>query len=93
MPKDDPPRNLNPAPLMAYLFGQTWAQAEFLDPAQRHAWRRWKFAWLTPKKPGQYTLLARAKDANGNVQPDEHDQNYGTYVINHPLPIEVFVKD
>jgi hypothetical protein len=41
--------------------------------------------------PGQYTLLARAKDANGNVQPDEHDQYYGTYVINHPLPIEVFV--
>ncbi len=70
--------------------GQTWAQAEFLDSAQRHAWRRWKFAWLTPKKPGQYTLLARAKDANG-VQPDKHDQNYGSYVINHPLPIEVFV--
>src|SRR6266550_617480 len=70
--------------------GQTWAQAEFLDPAQRHAWRRWKLDWLTPKKPGQYTLLARAKDANGNVQ---HDQNYGSYVINHSLPIEVFVDD
>src|SRR6266480_4694689 len=73
--------------------GQTWAQAEFLDPAQRHAWRRWKLDWLTPKKPGQYTLLARAKDANGNVQPDQHDQNYGSYVINHSLPIEVFVDD
>src|SRR6202795_473983 len=33
--------------------GQTWAEAEFLDPAQLHAWRRWKFDWLTPKKPGQ----------------------------------------
>ena len=73
--------------------GQTWAEAEFLDPAQRHAWRRWKFDWLTPKKPGQYTLLARARDANGGVQPDKHDQNYGSYVINHPLPIEVFVDD
>jgi DMSO/TMAO reductase YedYZ molybdopterin-dependent catalytic subunit len=73
--------------------GQTWAKAEFLDPAQRHAWRRWKFDWLTPRKPGQYTLLARAKDANGSVQPDKHDQNYGSYVINHPLPIEVFVDD
>ena len=71
--------------------GQTWAEAEFLDPVQRHAWRRWKFDWLTPKKPGQYTLLARAKDAKGGVQPDKHDQNYDTYVINHPLPIEVFV--
>jgi len=70
--------------------GQTWAEAEFLDPVQRHTWRRWKFDWLTPSKPGQYTLLARAKDAKG-VQPDRHDPNYGTYVINHPLPIEVFV--
>jgi DMSO/TMAO reductase YedYZ molybdopterin-dependent catalytic subunit len=73
--------------------GQTWAAAEFLDPVRRHAWRRWKFDWLTPKKPGQYTLLARAKDASGVRQPDEHDQNYGVYVINHSLPIEVFVHD
>src|SRR5258705_807214 len=73
--------------------GRSWAKAEFLDPARRHAWRRWKFDWLTPKKPGQYTLLSRAKDASGALQPDAHDRNYGTYVINHPLPIEVFVSD
>ena len=71
--------------------GQTWAEAQFIDPAQRYTWRRWKFHWLTPKKAGQYTLLARAKDAEGGMQPDQHDQNYGPYVINHPLPIEVFV--
>jgi DMSO/TMAO reductase YedYZ molybdopterin-dependent catalytic subunit len=73
--------------------GQTWAEAEFLDPVQRHSWRRWKFDWRTPKKPGRYTLSARAKDANGSVQPDKHDPHHGTYVINHPLPIEVFVAD
>jgi DMSO/TMAO reductase YedYZ molybdopterin-dependent catalytic subunit len=73
--------------------GQTWADAEFLDPLRRHAWRRWKFAWLTPKKPGRYTLLSRARGADGSVQPDKHDPNYGSYVINHPLPIEVFVDD
>ena len=71
--------------------GRTWAEAEFLDPVRRHAWRRWKFDWLTPTEPGQYTLLARAKDASGLIQPDKHDKNFGTYVINHPLPIEVFV--
>jgi hypothetical protein len=71
--------------------GQTWAQAEFVDPVQRYAWRRWQFNWVTPKKPGQYTLLSRAKDANGDVQPDKHDENYATYVINHLLPIEVIV--
>ena len=73
--------------------GQTWAEAEFLDPVQRYAWRRWKFDWLTPKEPGRYTLLARAKGADGSVQPDQHDQNYGSYVIHYPLPIEVFVDD
>jgi len=73
--------------------GRTWAAAEFLDPVQRHAWRRWKFDWRVPNQPGQYTLLARATDARGDTQPDEHDQRYGTYVINHPLPIEVFVAD
>jgi DMSO/TMAO reductase YedYZ molybdopterin-dependent catalytic subunit len=52
---------------------------------------RWKFNWLTPKKPGRYTLLAHARDAKGGAQPDKHDQNYDTYVIDHPLPIEVFV--
>src|SRR5713101_1541166 len=57
--------------------GESWGRAEFLDPARRHAWRRWKFDWVTPKKLGRYTLLARAKDAGGGVQPDNHDPNYG----------------
>jgi hypothetical protein len=26
-------------------------------------------------------------------QPDEHDWNYGSYVISHLLPIEVMVED
>jgi DMSO/TMAO reductase YedYZ molybdopterin-dependent catalytic subunit len=32
--------------------GQTWAEAQFLDPVQRHTWRRWKLEWLTPRMPG-----------------------------------------
>jgi DMSO/TMAO reductase YedYZ molybdopterin-dependent catalytic subunit len=72
--------------------GQTWAEAELLDPAERYAWRRWEFDWITPKEPGQYTLLSRAKAANGEIQPEKHDENYASYVINHLLPIEVFVR-
>jgi DMSO/TMAO reductase YedYZ molybdopterin-dependent catalytic subunit len=73
--------------------GHTWAEAHFVDPVQRYAWRRWTYGWLTPQNPGRYVVLARATDANGNVQPDTHDPNYGSYVINHPLPIDVFVDD
>jgi len=46
----------------------------------------------TPKKPELYTLLARARGADGSVQPGKHDQNYGSYLINYPLQIEVFVE-
>jgi DMSO/TMAO reductase YedYZ molybdopterin-dependent catalytic subunit len=73
--------------------GQTWAGAEFLDPPQRYAWRRWQLDWRTPETPGRYTLLSRAKDANGRVQPERHDPSYGSYVINHPLPIDVFIAE
>jgi DMSO/TMAO reductase YedYZ molybdopterin-dependent catalytic subunit len=72
--------------------GQTWAEGEFVDPVHRYAWRRWKFEWLTPETPGRYTLQSRAKGADGSVQPDKHDPNFGSYVINYPLPIEVFVE-
>jgi DMSO/TMAO reductase YedYZ molybdopterin-dependent catalytic subunit len=71
--------------------GQSWSEGEFLDPARRHAWRRWAFEWVTPERAGPYTLMSRATAADGSVQPDKHDANYGTYVINYPLPIVVFV--
>ena len=73
--------------------GSSWVQGHFLDPINRNAWRRWKYDWITPKKPGRYTLLARAKGADQNFQPDNHDPNFGSYVIDHPLPIEVFVTE
>jgi DMSO/TMAO reductase YedYZ molybdopterin-dependent catalytic subunit len=72
--------------------GQTWAKGEFIDPIHRYAWRRWTFNWVTPNEPGRYTLMSRARAANGEVQPDKHDENYGGYVINHILPIEVTVR-
>jgi DMSO/TMAO reductase YedYZ molybdopterin-dependent catalytic subunit len=72
--------------------GQSWADADFIDPARRYAWRRWTFEWISPAKPGRYTLLARSMGSDGSGQPDKHDPRYGSYVINYPLPIEVFVE-
>ena len=71
--------------------GASWVQGEFLDPINRNAWRRWKYDWITPARAGRYTLLARATGADRRAQPDRHDPNFGSYVIDHPLPIEVFV--
>jgi len=73
--------------------GHRWVEAEFMDPARRYAWRRWQVDWATPAQPGRYILMARATDAEGHVQPDRHDPSYGSYAINHSLPVEVFVED
>jgi DMSO/TMAO reductase YedYZ molybdopterin-dependent catalytic subunit len=71
--------------------GLTWSDAEFIDPSRKYAWRRWTLKWTTPSEPGRYVVMSRATDANGEAQPDRHDPRYGTYVINHSLPIEVFI--
>ncbi|HEV7878223.1 sulfite oxidase [Bradyrhizobium sp.] len=71
--------------------GASWVQGDFLDPINRNAWRRWKYDWITPAQSGRYTLLARATGADRHSQPDSHNPNFGSYVIDHPLPIEVFV--
>jgi hypothetical protein len=71
--------------------GGSWVQGDFLDPINRHAWRRWKYDWITLAQPARYTLLARAVGADRRAQPEGHNPNFGSYVIDHPLPIEVFV--
>ncbi len=71
--------------------GATWDQAQLLDGSVKNAWRLWEYVWQTPATPGKQTLLARATDSRGRVQPFEHDADYGNYVINHILPIDVEV--
>lgn len=71
--------------------GQTWQEVMFLDPALPGVWRRWQFDWQVPQVSGSRTLRSRARDAQGNVQPDQHDKRYGTYVIHHVLPVRVRV--
>src|SRR6478609_8966973 len=44
----------------------------------KNAWRLWEFEWQTPL-PGNYTLMSRATDSRGRMQPMEHDTNSGTY--------------
>jgi hypothetical protein len=55
-------------------------------------WRRWEFDWKVPTEKGTYILKSRATDARGNVQPDHHNERFGTYVIHHTFGIEVVVR-
>jgi DMSO/TMAO reductase YedYZ molybdopterin-dependent catalytic subunit len=48
--------------------GRTWRRAELDAAADKYAWRTFSFAY-TPQRPGYTTVLARATDDAGNVQP------------------------
>src|SRR5258708_18429073 len=65
--------------------GASWVQADFLDPILRHAWRRWKYDWITPRQPVRYTLLARAQGATQKAPPDRHTPKFGGHCADHPL--------
>lgn len=71
---------------------RTWSAAQLNGDAVRNAWRFWEFAWRTPATPGKCTLIARATDSAGRTQPEHRVVDYGTYVINHWLPIEVELR-
>lgn len=72
--------------------GRTWTQARLLGEARDHCWRMWEFPWRTPAQAGRVTLMARATDARGNVQPMQRDTDRRNYMINHVLPVEVDVR-
>jgi hypothetical protein len=44
-----------------------WSDARLGAEIGRYAWRAWSFDWLAT--PGTHTLVSRAIDANGRVQP------------------------
>ena len=71
--------------------GRSWGEATLNGEATENAWRLWEFGWQT-LSPGGYTLMARATDSRGRMQPMERDANGGTYMIRHCLPIEVEVR-
>jgi len=54
--------------------GNTWDSAAFIGPDEPHAWRQWQFVWDV-EEAGEYTIMARATDAEGNRQPETADWN------------------
>jgi DMSO/TMAO reductase YedYZ molybdopterin-dependent catalytic subunit len=53
-----------------------------------YAWQRWSLSW-TPRRGGQYTLMARATDERGNQQPMKPVWNFYGYGCNHATAITV----
>ncbi len=72
--------------------GRSWNSARLLGSPVRHAWRLWEYNWNVPAQPGRITLMSRATDAKGHVQPMEREPDLEAYMIHHVLPVEVDVR-
>ena len=70
--------------------GKSWAAAQLDARHDPYAWRLWSYSW-TPKTRGAATLVARATDSRGVVQPKDAVWNPSGYLHNgwHAVTIEV----
>ncbi len=54
--------------------GKTWNDAAIYYAGGDLAWSLWKTDWM-PEQPGDYTLVVRATDGEGDVQEWEEDRS------------------
>jgi len=54
--------------------GKTWNDAAIYYTGGNLAWSLWKTDWM-PEQPGDYTLVVRATDGEGDVQEWEEDRS------------------
>ncbi|PZR72334.1 MAG: sulfite oxidase [Chthoniobacterales bacterium] len=71
--------------------GSSWHPAKLSGESAKNAWRLWEYEWRTPEKADRQTIMARATDSRGRVQPFNRNADRGTYMINHVLPVAVEV--
>ncbi|MBY0029890.1 sulfite oxidase [Priestia aryabhattai] len=65
--------------------GATWNACQFTSSTENHAWTHWAYIWEI-KEPGEYTILIKATDSEGNVQPEKpmwNRKGYGYNAIEH----------
>jgi len=61
--------------------GSRWRDAELSSPKLPFAWRLWRLEWR-PAAPGYHTILSRATDSAGRVQPFVAAWNPSGYLWN-----------
>jgi DMSO/TMAO reductase YedYZ molybdopterin-dependent catalytic subunit len=72
--------------------GKTWNPATFIGPNEPYAWRQWQFLWSVKEK-GEYTIMSRATDTQGNQQPMNANWNvlgYGNNGVHeHAVTVQI----
>jgi DMSO/TMAO reductase YedYZ molybdopterin-dependent catalytic subunit len=72
-------------------WGATWSKAKLTSPEHdEFNWTLWEYEWSI-KIPGKYTIMARAIDSQGNIQPMKAEWNAKGYANNsiHQVNVEV----
>jgi DMSO/TMAO reductase YedYZ molybdopterin-dependent catalytic subunit len=72
--------------------GASWNRATLQGESAPDVWRLWEYEWKVPEAPGKTVLMARATDTQGRCQPSGHHDDYGSYLIHHCLPVEVWIR-
>ena len=69
--------------------GQSWKPGQFTGSWDRYAWRKWEYEWTA--SAGPHTLMARATDSLGRIQPPSRASNPLGYRWNvvHAIKVEV----
>jgi DMSO/TMAO reductase YedYZ molybdopterin-dependent catalytic subunit len=71
--------------------GTTWQDTVLGSQHTRYAWRLWEYNW-TPPAAGNYQLVCRAADVEGNRQPLQPLWNGGGYLWNGMDRVNVHVQ-
>ena len=61
--------------------GRTWNPARLGSDQSKYGWRLWEFV-TPPLAAGYYSVMAQARDSNGNVQPFAQEWNPSGYLWN-----------
>ncbi len=61
--------------------GKSWEQVRLVGEDQPYAWRQWQYVWKA-KTAGMFTILCRATDERGNVQPAASPWNPSGFLWN-----------
>nr|MBI3613657.1 sulfite oxidase [Nitrospirota bacterium] len=72
--------------------GQTWEPARLVGEDTPYAWRQWQFLWQ-PKGAGLRTILSRATDDRGQVQPMTSPWNPGGFLWNGVDRVQVHIRE
>jgi sulfite oxidase len=70
--------------------GSSWNAAKLGHEQEHYAWRLWSCDWR-PSKSGDYTIMSRATDTQGRVQPAVGEWNPSGYLNNAVDQVKIHV--